>query len=92
MAHKNNTVDVAKEHAEYVLRDPAAPQERKDKAAGRLIRIAQVKATQRRDVRLRRLQAKLDIALARITELEAQAPKQERFNTLRDQLGLPPVG
>jgi hypothetical protein len=24
--------------------------------------------------------------------LEAQAPKQERFNTLRDQLGLPPVG
>ena len=79
-----NSIDIAMALQKEILANKDASQERRDKAAMRLINIARIQAIQRRDVRLRRLQKKLDAALARIAELEAQLPKQEQFRTLRE--------
>ena len=82
---KNNSIDLAMQLYKEILSNPEASAERKDQAAYRLAHIARTRAIQRRDVRVKRLAAKLDKALASIAELETQlAYKPQVFTSLRD--------
>jgi hypothetical protein len=82
----------AKRYYVEVLANPNAAQADKDKAAAGLVHLEDLRNKYLRDNRIKRLQRQLVAAQARIAELEVQVPKQERFNTLREQLGLPPHG
>ena len=93
MTHRNNQIDLVAALAQEIIRNPNSTDERREWASNKLLYIAKIRTTQRRDLRCKTLQAKLDRALARIAELEAALPKPEQqFNSLRQKLGLPATG